>query len=373
MQTNQYGQTYSGNDDFRGWLAGNGYSSLLSFTGNDGRVDPRAQIQTYSYDDPVKTQSAAEAYGNQVRDLYNQWLGGRQAPNTESDGTITTDTATAAAQREADAREARIRQSYTDEINRTNNALNDLEGSLKNKLDQIEGDYNTYKNEQESTYNQQKNTYDNSSRQNMDNLVSNRNTISGNAARSLRSLQRILGAMGAGGNSEALYDIPSIVKSQADKEYSGASKTFSQNQSNLDTDWGNYVNSYENDKKKLEDWHTGQIKTAKQDTEKERINLLNQLSSGYTNRAQYGGELDDGYNSITDRINQANQNIRDLGTYTTPQYNGITAVFKSPELSSYDTGKMNLTTSVGDNNTSGQSLLTVLQDLRKKQENGLGA
>lgn len=39
MATNQYGQTYSGNDDFRGWLAAN-RSDMTKYAGNDGGIDP---------------------------------------------------------------------------------------------------------------------------------------------------------------------------------------------------------------------------------------------------------------------------------------------------------------------------------------------
>jgi hypothetical protein len=50
MAVNQFGQTYQGNDDFRGWLAGNAGKNvsfnnyvttagdLLNYVGNDGRV-----------------------------------------------------------------------------------------------------------------------------------------------------------------------------------------------------------------------------------------------------------------------------------------------------------------------------------------------
>lgn len=74
MATNSYGQTYSGNDDFRGWLAGGGYKlgassswspvsdgkSLLKYVGNDGKAGTsNATVKMYA------------------SDAYNQWKSGR--------------------------------------------------------------------------------------------------------------------------------------------------------------------------------------------------------------------------------------------------------------------------------------------------------
>ena len=354
MATNQYGQNYVGNDDFRGWLAGNGLQRYLSFTGNDGNVDPRAQIVS-NIDGKTVTESAMD-YANDVRNLYDYWNNQRSDLNKTS-GYNDTNAAT----------NRNVANAYNESISRTNSAIDDLAGALQNRLDNIEGNYNTYKNEQQSAYNKQKSSYDTSSRQNMNDLVANRNDITNNASRSLRSLLRILGAMGAGNSSVAKYNVPEMVKAQADEQYAKAGSTYAANQANLDTNWNNYLLDHENDKKKLEDWRTGQIKTAKQDTEKERINLLNQLSQNYVDRAQYGEGYGDNLRQITDRINAANQTIKDLGRYTTPQYTGTTAVYDTPALSSYETGKMNINTGGDNNATSGSSLLAALQGLNKKK------
>lgn len=36
---------YKGNDDFRGFLAANGFNNFLKYTGNDGGVDRNALIR----------------------------------------------------------------------------------------------------------------------------------------------------------------------------------------------------------------------------------------------------------------------------------------------------------------------------------------
>ena len=140
-----------------------------------------------------------------------------------------------------------------------------LSGQLDNALAGVKNEYNTYKNEQQSAYDANKNTYDTSTLQNKQNLRTNRNEITDRASTGLRGILRVLGAMGAGGGSEARYEIPRIVVDQANAEYGNAGQTYAQNQQNLDTDWGNYKNQFENDKKKLEDWYSGQVKAKKQE------------------------------------------------------------------------------------------------------------
>lgn len=360
---------YIGNNDYRGYLnylaqSGDGKAaSLLNVAGNDGGLS----VSRISNPTTAEENRKATVYNtlNDINDYYyNQW---RESNVNDTGSYNAADTQTA-------TREASARKGYDDLISRTNNSINDLASSLQNRLDSIAGEYNTLKNEQQSNYNQQKNSYDNSSRQNMNDLVVNRKNIIDNASAGLRGLLRVLGARGAGGSSAALYDAPNAVKLVADRENANAGQTYAKNQVNLDTSWNNFLIGHENDKKKLEDWRTGQEKAAKQENEQNKINLLNQLSDAYINRAQVGGALDGDYNNITDRINQANQTIRDLGKYTTPQYTGETAVYEAKPLSTYDTGKMNIDTGSNNNAGDGQTLLGILQNInKKKQNNGLEA
>ncbi len=381
---------YIGNNDYRGWLsylAGTGSktaSDLLNYAGNDGGVSDRNASVYYTDGKNAKAGTVNDMY-------YQQWLN-QQSGNTSDSyspetqaavlvgkknavnqsGTYDTTAAKQAAAKAAEEQRQKQRMIdyYNGIISQKNNAIDELSNTLKNDLDEIEGNYNTYKNEQQSAYNKAQSEYDNSSKQNLQSLITNRNSITDNAAHGLRGLTRVLGAMGAGGGSVARYNAPDAVKSQADQENANAGLTFAQNQANLDTDWGNYKNDWENDKKKLEDWRTGQIKSAKQNIEKQRINLLDQLSELYGNRATYGADLGNSINDITNRIKSANQTIRDLGTYQKPQYTGMTATYEAPALSTYDTGNTDLTTTVNDYGNSGSTnLLSLLRSIRKKNQN----
>lgn len=245
-----------------------------------------------------------------------------------------------------------------------------LSGQLDNALAGVKNEYNTYKNEQQSAYDANKNTYDTSTLQNKQNLRTNRNEITDRASTGLRGILRVLGAMGAGGGSEARYEIPRMVVDQANAEYGNAGQTYAQNQQNLDTDWGNYKNQFENDKKKLEDWYSGQVKAKKQENYEKGLSLLQDLATAYGNRAQYGGDYSGNFADTYNRIANYRNMINDLGKFTPTKYTGMTSVYKAPDLASYDTGNTDLTTSVVDSNTSATSpLLVALQGLNKKKNN----
>ena len=276
----------------------------------------------------------------------------------------------AARKAEEEATKQRMRSIYDKQIQDINNHVGLLDKQLENDLAEVKGEYDQYKNEQQSSYDANKNDYDNSTLQNQQNLQTNRNEITNRASSGLRGLLRVLGAMGAGGGSVARYEAPSMVTKQANQEMSGAGKTYAQNQSNLDTDWGNYQNEFENDKKKLEDWYNGQVKSKKQESEQQRQSLLSDLVTAYGNRAQYGGELGDNVEKAYNKINESSNKVLDLGKFATPNYTGLTSVFKSPDLASYDTGNTDLSTTITDSNTSASSpLLVALQGLNKKKTN----
>lgn len=271
---------------------------------------------------------------------------------------------------EEEARKANMRSLYDRQIQDINSNVDSLGRQLENELASVKGEYNQYKNEQQSTYNANKNDYDNKTLKNKQDLESNRNKITNSASAGLRGLLRILGAMGAGNSSVAQFNIPDIVKKQADSEFGSAGEVYRQNQQSNDINWGNYVNEFENDKKKLEDWYNGQVKAKKQANEERRQSLLSDLVTAYGNRAQYGGDIGDNVKDAYNKIDESRKRVVDLGTYAKPNYTGLTSVFKSPDLASYDVGDNNLSTSVTESNTSASSpLLVALQGLNKKKNN----
>ena len=75
-------RNYKGNDDFRGFLAGNGFNNLLKYTGNDGGVDRDAMIRTNhpdgtGFNDANDLGFEYAGTSRLVRGLYNDWSANR--------------------------------------------------------------------------------------------------------------------------------------------------------------------------------------------------------------------------------------------------------------------------------------------------------
>lgn len=312
--------------------------------------------------DPNKPASNSDAQINQTGSV-NYGGSGSSTSYTKSASEIE-------AERKQKELEERMRGIYDKQIEDINNNLGSLDSQLQNNLDAVKGEYDQYKNEQQSSYDQNKNDYDKSTLQNLQNLETNRNDITNRASSGLRGLLRVLGAMGAGGGSVARYEAPNMVTAQANQEMNNANQTYATNQQNLDTDWGNYENEFDNDKKKLEDWYNGQVKSKKQENYEKGQSLLADLVTAYGNRAQYGGDPSDKVANAYGRIANLRDQINGLGKFTTPNYTGKTAVYNAPDLSHYDTGNTRLATTVAEGSTSATSpLLVALQGLNKKKTN----
>lgn len=393
MATNKYGQTYQGNDDFRGWLAGMGNDTgakhLLNMVGNDGKVgEGGAYTEMYNKmygpdagKGPTLTaQMLADKY-------YKQWLDGRQEPQNNAASNANYQTyasySTAAPaktkeQLEAEEQERIYKESqvnyYNQAINQYDNQLKNLDGLLGELNKATDNSYNQQLNEARSSYNTQKSNYDRATTQNKQNLQTERNQVTDTAARGLRGLQRLLGAMGAGGSSDALYVAPGAVTSQANQQLAGVNQNFGQNQQNIDSDWAIYQNDYDNDLKKLADWKAGQERSNEQNVLQQRMNLLAQKAAAYANRGQYGVSDGGKQSEITNLINSLNNRANELSKFVAPSYTGVTATYKAPSVSSYfeSAGQPELNAKVQDVDMAGSSqqvpALQLLMGLKKREE-----
>lgn len=342
------------------------------WSGSDGNI--WANVEGYGVMNLGKGTYAAQNVASRQGLDINKQIADPNAPakNSTADSNTYSTTRTSGGSGSSNAQEeaikANMRNIYDRQISDINSNIDSLQGQLDNALAGVKNEYDTYKNEQQSSYNANKNDYDTKTLQNRQDLRANRNEITDRASRGLRGMLRILGAMGAGGGSEARYEIPQMVTDQANSEFNNAGQTYARNQQDNDTNWNNYVNQFENDKKKLEDWYNGQVKSKRQESEERRQSLLADLVTAYGNRAQYGGDYGNSINDAYNRIAESRNRVTDLGKFTPTKYTGMTAVYNAPDLASYDTGKTNLTTEVVDSNTSATSpLLVALQGLNRKK------
>lgn len=263
-------------------------------------------------------------------------------------------------------------------IQQYENQLNGLNDALAEKNKQTDSDYNTKRNELQSNYDRSKSEYDQSTTRNKQQLQTNRNTISDRASQGLRGLLRTLGAMGAGGSSSALYNAPELVTAQANQERAGADQTFGENQQKLDTNWGNYLIDYDNDKKKLEDWKQGQYRSNEQDVLNSKNSILSNLMNAYAERASAGQGYGNRLNELTGQITGNQNRLNELNRFTAPSYDGTRANYNAPSLSSYNTGNTSLTTQIGAapqagfNANSTPTLAMLLGNRNRKDSNPYG-
>lgn len=254
---------------------------------------------------------------------------------------------------------------YNQLISQYQNSLNNISNSLDelNKGSQNQRDTNL--NELQSSFNKNKRSYDTNSQQNLQNNQLTKNKIADQASQGLRGLLRTLGANGAGGSSAAAYLAPNAVTDTANAELADANSTFAQNQQNLDTNWNDYLNDYDNDKKKIEDAYQSSLRSNEQNVLNQRNNILNQLISAYAGAGRSGDMA-----NATRQINENTNRINELNRFAKPTYNGTTATYTPADLASYNTGNTNVRTSLSGatNATNNPTLAMLLGVGRRKSE-----
>lgn len=220
--------------------------------------------------------------------------------------------------------------------NTVQNALNRLPGQLDIALGNIGTQYNQRNNELQSGFDQSQNQYNQSTTQNSQNLRSNKNTINDQASSGLRGLQRLLGARGAVGSDMGLAG--QAVSDVASAQNAGAGQTYAQNQQGLDTNWGNYGNQFENERRKLGDWRSQQESSARAQSATTRQDLLSKLADiqGQIGAAR-GGSYASSAQPYLDQANALSGQIDALGRLN-PTYTGSTPTYEAAPLSSYSTG-----------------------------------
>lgn len=217
-----------------------------------------------------------------------------------------------------------------------NNSLGRLDGQLGIARDNINTTFNQRDNELNSQRAANENSYNTSTTQNGQNFRSNKNTINDQASSGLRGLMRMLGAYGAVGSDMGLAG--QAVSDQASQQNAGAGQTFAQNQQSLDTNWGNYKNASDNEKKKLSDWKTTETRNAEAQSQTTRQDLLSKLAdiNGQISAAR-GGSYAASAQPYLDQANALSGSIDGLARIN-PTYTGNTPQYTAASLDSYQTG-----------------------------------
>lgn len=180
-------------------------------------------------------------------------------------------------------------------------------------------------------------TYDKNTQSTKTDFVGAKNTIGTNAGNSLNSLLRLLGAHGAGGSSAALLSAPQATARQATVQRSGATDTYGKNLQSLDTNWGNYTNSFNQNVSAQGIKHQNDVNAAIASADTQRGGILQQLADLFGKRAGIQGG--DTNAAAQPYLNQANQYLTEadnLGrAVPVPQVSPL--VYNAPNLANYTT------------------------------------
>lgn len=248
------------------------------------------------------------------------------------------------------------------------NQLDRLQGQLNTAYGNIDKQYNIKNNELNSALDQARGQYGDQTTQNQQQRRTNLNTIEDQSSAGVRGLQRRLGAWGAGGSSEAMYSAPEAVMTQANQQRNGAAQTYSQNQSNLDSNWGNYQTQHENEKRKTDDWRNSQRQSAEAQSLSTRQDLLGKLGEIKSQRAAYaGGNGASAAQSYIDQANALNGRIDALAAIN-PTYTGVTPQYQQQALDSYNVGGSAASSTPGQSASGGDPTLTLWEQQKEKNK-----
>lgn len=322
---------YIGNPDYRGYL---------NYLGSSGDTKAKTLLN-YVGNDAVWGQSGVPLQGKVIKDLkgynenlYNQYNGllyGGQNGSTSTGGTSGAD---AAAEAQAKADE----QAYwADQIGNVDSQLGrlgkqeqvgrkNIGSSYGSAFNRLLGDKNI--TERDYTTKKTQTTQDNiTAKTGIDSSVRNKNT----------SLQRMLGARGAGNSSAAQILAPYAAAIEGSKQRTSVNTAFGRNIQGLDTAWGDYERDWNTSSEDLKAQRDSQLNQLLGGISSTKAGLLEQKANAEVQRRQAAGEsytqARAARSPYLSRINELMSKIDSLGI--NPTFTPKTAAYRAPDLASY--------------------------------------
>lgn len=306
MQTNQYGQKYVGNDDFRGYLAANGFDKYLAFTGNDGGIDSDAlnrsiygtgrilgdtatgirEIQSSNNNDPnsIFVRNAPSIASG----LYSKWSAARKG--NSGDQTTGSDGWLLGASTASNPDEQNARLQIDQGINQANDALGRLDRQQESALGNIGNDYNSAYNRLLGQKTQANQGYETSRNNQLQDYQTAREDVANNSRNLLVGARRLLGSQGAGGGSAERYAAPNAAQIEGSKNNAVVQKTNSRNlgaitaaQEDSERQFGNSFQDLGRQKETSE-------RGARSQFEQQRADILNTIATLTGQRAILNGQ-----------------------------------------------------------------------------------
>lgn len=324
---------FIGNNDYRGYLAylaqnGDGNASTaLNFAGNDGGYDDN-KLQSY-YDSPTENRSAErDALIGYIGNTYNSWAG-----QTDGDGGGTYSGGTAS----APAYDPQQLAVYDQAIGQANLSVGRLDNQQNIGQQNINDSYNSSLNKLLSSKALADRDYNDTKLQSTQDNVTAKSNIDFATGRRANSLQRLLGAKGAGSSSASRTAAPYAAALEGSQQRRQVSDAFGRNMGSLDKEYGDFNTNYQSSNTELGE-QKGRNERELQSTILEKRNgLLQTLAQLQGQRASLmGGSAVGSAQPYLDQINSNNSTIDSLGNQFANRVNVQAPTYAAPELAKYN-------------------------------------
>ena len=336
---------YKGNNDFRGFLAGNGFNNLLKYTGNDGGVDRNAMIRTNhpdgtGFNDANDLGFEYAGTSNLVRGLYNDWLRNRK-PGDGPTPTPTYSNPRGGSYNPQAAAEAKARADEIAKYREQERVAAEGLGRLDRQRDiwrgNVENNYANQLNDLENSYTQSKGAYEMNKRDSEAQNRAVRSQIMEDANNQTNSLRQMFAAGGAGDSSAAQIVAPWAVGLEASRNAGSAQDAFARDRRNQDLELASATNAYNKNKK---DWETNRqdaLNNVDSQIESSRIDLNNRIMDARQKQKTASGQglqsAIDQTRDLSNQISNSQNKILDLSKETPKALEKVE--FKAPKLSDY--------------------------------------
>ena len=336
---------YKGNNDFRGFLAGNGFNNLLKYTGNDGGVDRNAMIRTNhpdgtGFNDANDLGFEYAGTSNLVRGLYNDWLKNRNN-GKKPDPTPTYSNPRGGSYNPQAAAEAKARADEIAKYREQERVAAEGLGRLDRQRDiwrgNVENNYANQLNDLENSYTQSKGAYEMNKRDSEAQNRAVRSQIMEDANNQTNSLRQMFAAGGAGDSSAAQIVAPWAVGLEASRNAGSAQDAFARDRRNQDLELASATNAYNKNKK---DWETNRqdaLNNVDSQIESSRIDLNNRIMDARQKQKTANGQglqsAIDQTRDLSNQISNSQNKILDLSKETPKALEKVE--FKAPKLSDY--------------------------------------
>ena len=323
---------YNGSNDFRGFLAANGYEKFLPYVGNDGKGDFRRMAQNPEYANQTQAN-----LGGGIQELHDWW----SKNNANNNRQYNVDPRQGGYYNPQAAAEAKARADEIAKYREQERVATEGLGRLDRQRDiwrgNVENNYANQLNDLENSYTQSKGAYEMNKRDSEAQNRAVRSQIMEDANNQTNALRQMFAAGGAGDSSAAQIVAPWAVGLEASRNAGSAQDAFARDRRNQDLEFASATNAYNKNKK---DWETNRqdaLNNVDSQIESSRIDLNNRIMDARQKQKTANGQglqsAIDQTRDLSNQISNSQNRILDLSKETPKALEKVE--FKAPKLSDY--------------------------------------